>query len=123
VHCGFSQASLRRSARASWIQVYLIAADIFNAGSGALSAHKAVGYVVLVLEVPTFVVGIGAWTGDRRALGSSLALPVIGAIQIVFANGRTWVGALHGAGAIALLLLAGPAHVMSMREAQYLSAR
>jgi hypothetical protein len=50
-------------------------------------------------------------------------LPVIGTIQIVFANGRTWVGALHGAGAIAVLLLAGAVHVMSMRKAQYLSAR
>ena len=60
MHCGCSQASLRRSARTSWIQVYPIAADIFNAGSGALSAHKAVGYVVLVLEVLTSVVGIVA---------------------------------------------------------------
>jgi hypothetical protein len=123
VHCGCNQASLRRSARTSWIHVDIIAADIFNAGSGALSTHKAVGHLVRVLEVLAFVVGIVAWPGDRRALGISPALPVIGAIQIVCANGRTWVGALRGASAIALLLLAGAVHVMSMREAQYLSAR
>jgi len=100
------------------IQVYLIAAYIFAAGSGALSAHKALGYVVLVLEVLTFLVGIAAWRGDRRALGLSLALPVVGAVQIAFANGTAWVGALHGAGAIAVLLLAGAVHVTAMREAK-----
>jgi hypothetical protein len=100
------------------VQVYLIAAYIFHAGSGALSAHKAVGYVVFALEVLTFLVGIPAWRGNRRALGLSLALPVVGAIQIAFASGTAWVGALHGAGAIAVLLLAGAVHVMSMREAK-----
>ena len=101
------------------VQVYLIAAYIFSAGSGALSAHKAIGYVVLVLEVLTLLVGIVAWRGNRRAIGLSLALPVAGAIQIAFANGSTWVGALHGAGAIGVLLLAGAVHVMSMREARH----
>lgn len=101
------------------VQVYLIAAYIFSAGSGALSADKAVGYVVLVLEVLTFLVGIVAWRGNRRAIGLSVALPVAGAIQIAFANGSMWVGALHGAGAIAVLLLAGAVHVMSMREARH----
>ena len=62
-------------------------------------------------------------SGLAAAIGILLALPVIGTIQIVFANGRTWVGALHGAGAIVVLLLAGAVHVMSMRQAQYLSAR
>jgi hypothetical protein len=76
-----------------------------------------------MLEVLTFVVGIVAWRGDRRALNISLALPVIGAIQIASANGRTRVGAVHGAGAIAVLLLAGAVHVMSMRAARRLSAR
>lgn len=105
------------------VQVYLIAAYIFHAGPGALSAHKAVGYVVLLMEVLTFLAGIVAWRGNSRALGVSLALPLAGAIQIAFANGSTWVGALHGAGAIAVLLLAGAVHVMSMREARRLSAR
>jgi len=105
------------------VQVYLIAAYIFHAGPGALSAHKAVGYVVFALEVLTFLVGILAWRGHRRALGVSLALPVAGAVQIAFANGNAWVGALHGAGAIAVLLLAGAVHVMSMREARGQAAR
>lgn len=105
------------------VQVYLIAAYIFHAGPGALSAHKAVGYVVLLVEVLTFLVGIVAWRGNSRALGVSLALPIAGAIQIALANGTTWVGAFHGASAIAVLLLVGAVHVMSMREARRLSAR
>ena len=100
------------------VQVYLIAAYIFGAGSGALSAHKAVGYVVLALEVLTFAAGAAAWRGRTRAIGLSLALPVVGVIQIAFANGSAWVGALHGAGALVVLALAGAVHVMAMREAK-----
>jgi hypothetical protein len=100
------------------IQIYLIAAYIFHAGSGALSAHKAVGYVVLVLEVLVFLVAFAAWPGDRRAILLSLALPVAGIIQIAFAQGSSWVGALHGLGALVVLVLSGIVHVMSMKEAR-----
>ncbi len=68
------------------IQIYLIAAYIFHAGSGALSAHKGVGYVVLVLEVLVFLAAFLAWPGNRRAILISLALPVVGIIQIAFAG-------------------------------------
>lgn len=101
------------------VQIYLIAAYIFSAGSGALTAHKAVGYAVLVREVLTFLVAIPARRGDRRAPGLSLALPVVGAIQIAFANGSSWVRALHGVGAVAVLALAAGVHVMSMRAARH----
>ncbi len=100
------------------LQVYLIAAYIFHAGPGALTAHKAVGVVVLVLEVLVFAVGLIAWWGHPRALWLSLALPVVGGVQIAFAGATQWIGAIHGAGAIAVLLLAGAIHVMSMREAR-----
>jgi hypothetical protein len=100
------------------IQIYLIAAYIFHAGSGALSVHKAVGYVVLVLEVLVFMAARVAWPGDRRAILLSLALPVAGIIQIAFAHGSSWVGALHGLGALVVLVLSGIVHVMSMKEAR-----
>ena len=100
------------------IQIYLIAAYIFNAGSGALSAHKGVGYAVLVLEVLVFLVAFPAWPGNRRAILISLALPVVGIIQIAFAGGSSWVGAIHGVGALAVIGLSGIVHVMSMKEAR-----
>jgi hypothetical protein len=101
-----------------FLQVYLIAAYIFNAGSGALTAHKAVGFVVLVLEVLVFGVGLFAWWGHPRALWLSLALPVVGGVQIAFAGATKWIGAIHGVGAVVVLLLAGAIHVMAMREAR-----
>jgi hypothetical protein len=100
------------------VQIYLIAAYIFDAGSGALSAHKAVGFIVLALEVLVFLLAFPAWPGHRRALLISLSLPVAGIIQIAFAGGSTWVGALHGLGAVAVLGISGIVHVMSMKEAR-----
>ncbi len=105
------------------VQICLIAAYIFSAGSGALTAHKAVGYVVLALAVLTFLVGIPAWRGQRRAPGLSLALPLLGAVQIAFVSGSASVGALHGAGASAVLAVAAAVHVMSMRAARDQPAR
>jgi hypothetical protein len=100
------------------IQIYLIAAYIFDAGSGALSAHKGVGYVVLVLEVLVFLAAFLAWPGNRRAILISLALPVVGIVQIAFAGGSSWIGAIHGLGALAVIGLSGIVHVMSMKEAR-----
>jgi len=105
------------------VQVCLSAAFSFVAGSGALTAHKPVGYVVLVLGVLRLLVGIPAWRGDPRALGLSLALPIVGAIQTAVDNARAWVAALHGVGAIAVLALAATVHVTSIRTARHQPAR
>ena len=105
------------------IQIYLIAAYIFNAGSGALSAHKAVGFVVLVLEILVLAVALPAWPGNRRAILLSVALPVVGVIQIAFAGANAWVGAIHGLGALAVIGLSGIIHVMSMKEARRASTK
>jgi hypothetical protein len=100
------------------IQIYLIAAYIFSAGSGALTAHKSIGYVVLVLEVLVLAVAFMAWPGDRRMLTISAALPVAGIIQIAFAGADAWIGAIHGLGALAVLAISGVVHVASMKEAR-----
>jgi hypothetical protein len=100
------------------IQIYLIAAYIFSAGSGALSAHKGVGFVVLVLEVLVLIAVFPAWPGNRRMLLTSAALPVVGIVQIAFAGGHAWVGAIHGLGALAVLAISGLVHVAAMKEAR-----
>jgi hypothetical protein len=104
------------------IQIYLIAAYLFHAGSGALSAHKAIGFVVLILEILVFAVALPAWPGHRRAILLSLSLPVVGVIQIAFAGANAWVGALHGLGALAVLGISGMLHVMPMKEARRTAA-
>src|SRR5262249_46959116 len=73
---------------------YLIASYIFGADS--LDAHKTVGGITHGLEILTGLVGIGAWWGNWRMVGVSILLPVIGTIQVAFADGHRYVGGLHG---------------------------
>ena len=79
--------------------------------------------MALVLEVLTLLVGIPAWRGDRRALGLSLALPIVGAFRIAVANASAWVGGPARRRAIAVLALVATVHVMSMHAARHPPAR
>ena len=79
---------------AVFVQVYLIGAYLFGAGEGALSAHKAVGYAANELEGVVLIAALVARL-PRRDVLLSLALAVIGTVQIGFAQGHRWVGGLH----------------------------
>src|SRR5215210_1114469 len=48
-------------ALAVFLQVYLIGAYTFGAGSDALDAHKSVGFTVHAFEVLLFPVALAAW--------------------------------------------------------------
>jgi hypothetical protein len=83
------------------LQLYFIAAWLFGA-SGALDAHKNVGgFVVHPFEILTFVAALIGWWGVWRNVLWSLALPVVGTVQIFFVGdlkdpGNGWVHGLHG---------------------------
>lgn len=79
---------------AVFVQVYLIGAYVFGAGEGALSAHKAVGFTANELEGLVLIAALVARLARRDVL-LSLALAVIGTVQIGFAQGHEWVGGLH----------------------------
>lgn len=104
------------------VQVYLIAAYIFGAGGDALDAHKTAGFIVHLVEILTFLVGIGAWWRRWGMVAVAFALPALGTIQVAFSEGDEWVGAFHGLLALAVLALAGVVHVTAMREARALTA-
>ena len=88
-----------------FLQVYLIGAYIFGAGSDALDAHTTVGFTVHLLEVLLFLVALAAWL--RRAdIGLSLLMALLGATQIALADARGWTGGLHPLGALLVLALA-----------------
>jgi hypothetical protein len=87
------------------LQVYLIGAFVFGAGSGALDAHESVGFTTHAIEVVVLIVALVAWL-PRPDLGLSLALAVIGTVQITLASSTKWVGALHPLLALAVLALA-----------------
>ena len=87
------------------VQVYLIGAYLFGAGTGALDAHKSVGFATHAIEVLVLIVALVAWL-PRAELGLSLALAVIGTVQITLASSTKWVGALHPLFALAVLALA-----------------
>lgn len=100
------------------VQIYLIAAYIFGAGDGALDAHKGVGHGTLVVEVVVLIIGVAALRADRRLLGMTVALPIVGLVQIAFSGGDSWLGAVHGVLALAVLGLAGIVHLTAMRAAR-----
>ena len=88
-----------------FLQVYLIGAYIFGAGSDALDAHKSVGFTVHGLEVLLFLVALVAWL-PRADVGLSLLMALLGTTQIALADAHGWTGGLHPLGALLVLVLA-----------------
>ncbi|HTU97649.1 MAG TPA: hypothetical protein VMF14_17510 [Solirubrobacteraceae bacterium] len=91
---------------AVFAQVYLIGAYIFGAGQGALDAHKAVGWGANELELVVLICGLVAWL-PRRDVLLSLALALVGTVQVSLASGHRWVGGLHPLLALAVFITAG----------------
>lgn len=87
-----------------FVQVYLIGAYIFGAGTGALDAHRNVGFTVHGFEVLILLVALVAWLPPAD-LGLSLLIAVVGTAQIVLASAERWTGALHPLGALFVLVL------------------
>jgi hypothetical protein len=88
-----------------FVQVYLIGAYIFGAGSDALDAHTTVGFTVHGLEVLLFLVALAAWL-PRADVGLSLLMALLGTAQIALADAHGWTGGLHPLGALLVLVLA-----------------
>ena len=105
-----------------FVQVYLITAYILGGNTDALSAHQDVGGIVHGLEVLVLLAALVAFWRIRWGwIGHAAALPIIGTVQIAFAesDGNEWVGALHGA--LALVVVAIAAGIVSM-NLRYLRA-
>jgi hypothetical protein len=88
-----------------FLQVYLIGAYIFGAGSDALDAHRSAGFTVHGLEVLLFVVALVAWL-PRPDVALSLLMAVLGTTQLALADAHGWTGGLHPLGALLVLVLA-----------------
>jgi hypothetical protein len=107
------------------LQLYFIAAWLFGS-EGALDAHKSTGtFVVHPLEILAFLAALIGWWGARRNVLWSLALPILGTVQIAFVGdlqdpGNGWVHGLHGGLVIVVAALAG---VIARREAEALGLR
>jgi hypothetical protein len=99
-----------------FLQVYLIGAYIFGAGSDALDAHTSVGFSVHGLEVLLFLVALVAWL-PRADAGLSLVMALLGTTQIALADAHGWTGGLHPLGALLVLALAT---VIARRDLQRL---
>lgn len=95
------------------LQVYFIASWTFGA-EDALDAHQGIGNLVWLLEIVVLVSGLVAYWGVWRKAAVSIALPVLGTIQIFFVgdiddpskNESGWIHGFHGALAIFVFLLA-----------------
>jgi hypothetical protein len=88
-----------------FVQVYLIGAYIFGAGSDALDAHRSAGFTVHSIEVLLFLVALVAWL-PRADVGLSLLMALLGTAQLALADAHGWTGGLHPLGALLVLVLA-----------------
>jgi hypothetical protein len=95
-----------------FLQVYLIGAYIFGAGSAALDAHTNAGFSVHGLEVLILIVALVAWL-PRADIGLSFLMALLGTMQIALASAQGWAGGLHPLGALLVLVLAT---VMARRD-------
>ena len=87
-----------------FVQVYLIGAYIFGAGDGALNAHRATGFAINGLEILLLASALAARL-RRTDILLSLALAVVGTVQISLASAHGWIGGLHPLGALLVLTL------------------
>jgi hypothetical protein len=90
---------------AVFVQVYLIGAYLFGAGAGALNAHKSVGFIAHSIELAIPIMALVAWL-PRTEIILSIALAVVGTVQVALADAHRWVGALHPLAALAVLIMA-----------------
>jgi hypothetical protein len=102
-----------------FVQVYLIGAYIFGAGSEALDAHRTVGFTVHGFEVLILVAALVAWL-PRADLGLSLLMALGGTVQLALSDAEKWTGALHPLGALFVLVLAW---VLVRRDRRFVRAR
>jgi hypothetical protein len=92
-----------------FVQLYLIGEYVYGSVS-ALQAHESVGKSVPFVELLVFLTAVLGWWSDRIQVGVSLALFIVGGIQVSFATTH-WgtnpsVRALHPTLAGAVILLA-----------------
>ena len=88
------------------LQVYFITAHFFGADD-ALDVHEGLGGAVHGVEILVFLAAIGAFWKRWGLVGLAFSLPVIGTIQLAFAESdEGWVGGLHGLFAVAVLVIA-----------------
>ena len=91
---------------AVFAQVYLIGGYIFGAGDGALDAHTSVGWSAHTAELLLLIAALVARL-PRADVLMSLALAVLGTVQVTLASSEEWLGALHPLLALVVLILAG----------------
>jgi hypothetical protein len=92
-----------------FVQLYLIGEFVYG-DVGALQTHESVGKTVPFIELLVFLTAVAGWWSNRVQVGLSLALFIVGGVQVSFATTH-WgtnpsVRALHPTLAAAVVLLA-----------------
>jgi hypothetical protein len=88
-----------------FLQVYLVGSYIFGAGTGALDAHRTVGFALQGPELFVLLTALVAWL-SRIDLLLALLVAIVGFLQAFLASAHQWVGGLHPLLALVVLGLA-----------------
>lgn len=86
-----------------FLQVYLASGQLF--GTSSLDDHQDTGWIVHNFELAVLVTALVAWL-PRADIGWSFLLALAGTVQILLSGAERWVGAIHGVGALVVLILA-----------------
>lgn len=100
-----------------FVQLFLIGAYIFSGmiDTDLLDAHEGVGHAVNGLEILVFLAALPAFWRRWPEIGWSLALAVLGSVQVGFASGGKWSGGFHALFALIVLVLAAVITHRAMR--------
>lgn len=99
-------------------QVYLIATFIFG-DAKALEAHMTLGRIVVLFELIVLLTALLGWWRDWPEVRMSVALVVVGGLQVSLAKDlgdSPQVHGLHGVLALAVVLLASLIAARTWRE-------
>ena len=96
-----------------FFQVYLASGQLF--GTDSLDTHVDTGYMVHNFELAVLVTALVAWL-PRRDILWSFVLALVGTAQILLALADRWVAAIHGVGALLVLIVASIVFHRAMRS-------
>ena len=100
-------------------QVYLIAEYVFGDAT-ALDAHMTLGKIVVLFELIVLLTAVIGWWRDWTEVWLSLALVVVGGLQVSLAKdlgNSSQVHALHGMLALVVVFLASLIAIGTWRHA------
>jgi predicted transporter len=84
-----------------------VAATDCVGNSNSLDAHRALGFLLVVVSILFLIVALVAWLPNATDRVISIVAPILTFLQVILAGIGGWVGGLHPVNAFLVLFLYG----------------